>query len=57
MLSSDFKICMLYAFTSVEAGIENVKINVDSVEDEEFKKEMIKKYEKIIIQAKELYSL
>jgi hypothetical protein len=26
MLSSDFKICKMYAFTSVEAGIENVKI-------------------------------
>ena len=57
MLSSDFKICIMYAYTSVQAGIENVKINIDSVEDEEFKKEMIKKYEEIIIQAKELYSL
>ena len=57
MLSSDFKICIMYAYTSVQAGIENVKINIDSVEDEEFKREMIKKYEKIIIQAKELYSL
>ena len=52
MLSSDFKICMLYAFTSVEAGIENVKINVDSLKDEKYKKQMMEKYEKIYERAK-----
>ena len=57
MLSSDFKICIMYAYTSVQAGIENVKINIDSVEDKEFKREMIKKYEMINSQAKKLYSL
>ena len=57
MLSSDFKICLMYAYTSIQAGIENVKINIDSVEDEEFKKEMTNKYEMINMQSKELYSL
>ena len=57
MLSSDFKICLMYAYTSVQAGIENVKINIDSVEDEKFKKEMTNKYEIINMQSKELYSL
>ena len=28
MLVSDYKICMMYSFTSVEASIENVKINI-----------------------------
>ena len=55
MLSSDFIICIMYAYTSVQAGIENVKINVDSIKDEEFKKDMRKKYEELHIQAKELY--
>ena len=54
MLSSDFKICIMYAYTSVQAGIENVKINVDSIKDEEFKKDMIKKYEQILKEAKNL---
>lgn len=52
MLSSDFRICMLYAYTSVEAGIENVKINVDSLKDEKYKKQMMEKYEKIYEKAK-----
>lgn len=56
MLSSDFKICKMYAYTSVEAGIENVKINVDSVKDEKFRIDMTKKYEELYIQAKELYN-
>lgn len=37
MLSSDFKICKKYAFTSVEAGIINVEINLESVNDEKYK--------------------
>lgn len=57
MLSSDFKICKMYAFTSVEASIENVKINVDSVKDEKFKKDMVQKYEEIYEKAINLYNL
>ena len=56
MLSSDFKICMLYAFTSVEAGIENVKINVDSVKDEAYKNTLTEKYKKLYEEAKDIYN-
>lgn len=55
MLKSDFKICTLYAYTSVEAGIENVKINVESVKDEEFKRNMTEKYKEMYNEAKEIY--
>ena len=57
MLSSDFKICIMYAYTSVQAGIENVKINIDSVKDEKFKKDMVQKYEEIYEKAIKLYNL
>ena len=57
MLSSDFKICMLYAFTSVEAGIENVKINVDSVKDEAYKNTLTEKYKKLYEEAKNIYNV
>lgn len=55
MLVSDYKICMMYAFTSVEASIENVKINVDSIKDEKYRNKMIEKYQQIYKQARELY--
>ena len=54
MLASDFKICILYAYTSVEASIENVKINVESVRDEDYRKKMTAKYEAIYNEAKEI---
>ena len=46
MLESDFKICKYYAIASVRAAIENVYINVENIEDKEYK-EKIKKYRKI----------
>ena len=57
MLSSDFKICMMYAYTSVEASIENVKINVDSIKDEAYKKAITEKYEKLYEEAKNIYNV
>ena len=57
MLSSDFKICIMYAYTSIQAGIENVKINVNSVKDEGYIKEMIAKYEVIKKEADEVYNM
>ena len=57
MLSSDFKICMMYAYTSVEASIENVKINVDSIKDEAYKKTLTEKYEKLYEEAKNIYNV
>lgn len=56
MLSSDFKICMMYAYTSVEASIENVKINVDSIKDEAYKKTLTEKYKNLYEEAKNIYN-
>lgn len=44
MLSSDFKICCYYGFASVEASIVNIKINLDSIEDKNYKDEIRNKY-------------
>ena len=52
MMSSDFKICSLYGFSSVEASIINVKINLDSVKDEEYKEKKREEYLKIYEEAK-----
>ena len=57
MLSSDFKICIMYAYTSVEASIENVKINVASIKDEAYKKAITEKYEKLYEEAKNIYNV
>ena len=56
MLSSDFKICTMYAYTSVEASIENVKINVKSIKDEDYKNTLTEKYKKIYEEAKDIYN-
>lgn len=56
MLSSDFKICTMYAYTSVEASIENVKINVESIKDENYKNTLTEKYKKIYEEAKDIYN-
>ncbi len=48
MLSSDFKICAYYGMASVEASIVNVKINLDSIEDEQYKFETKLKYLKML---------
>ena len=57
MLSSDFKICIMYAYTSIQASIENVKINVNSVKDGGYIKEMIAKYELIKKEADKIYNM
>lgn len=57
MLSSDFKICTMYAYTSVEAGIENVKINVESIKDEAYKNILTEKYKKLYEDAKNIYNI
>ena len=54
MLSSDFKICIMYAYTSIQASIENVRINLNSVTDEVYRKEMTEKYEQILRETKNL---
>ena len=52
MLSSDFEICKDYAFASIKASIVNVKVNLKSVQDEEFKNDIKRKYHKIYEEAK-----
>ena len=48
MLSSDFKICKIYSKACIEAGIVNVNINLDSLNDEDYKNEIRNKYEEIL---------
>ena len=48
MLSSDFKICKYYAEASVNASKENLYINLNSIDDEEYKKQINENYENII---------
>lgn len=49
MLASDFEICRIYAIASVRASIVNIEVNLKSIEDERFKKEIkdiyLKNYE------------
>ena len=52
MLASDFKICILYAYTSVEASLENVKININSITDEEYRNKLQSKCDTIYEEAK-----
>lgn len=54
MLASDFKICAYYAFASVEASIVNIKINLDALEDESYKKEIESNYTKIYARAQDI---
>lgn len=54
MLASDFKICEYYAFASVEASIVNIEVNLNSITDEEYKKEIKNVYSKDYEEAKKL---
>ncbi len=38
MLKSDFEICVYYAYAALEASIVNIKVNLNSVDDTNFKK-------------------
>ena len=54
MLESDFKICKIYAFASIEASIVNVECNLNFVSDEEFKKKIRNTYNKEYEDARNL---
>lgn len=54
MLASDFKISSIYAFASVEASIVNIEVNLNSMKDEAFKKEIKKIYNKDYEEAKKV---
>lgn len=43
MLSSDFEICMIYAKASIKASIVNVRVNLENIDDQEYKKEIEEK--------------
>ena len=52
MLSSDFKICCYYAYASVESSIVNVEINLEGLEDENYKTKIKKKCREIYKEAR-----
>ena len=54
MMSSDFNICSLYGFSSVEASIINVKINLHEVKDVAFKEQKTEEYWKIHQEAEKI---
>lgn len=54
MLSSDFEISKKYAFSSVEASIVNIEINLKSVSDKDFVKKVREDYLKQYEEAKEM---
>lgn len=48
MLSSDFKICKLYAVASIKCAMENVKINLRAIKDEQYRNKIETECDKII---------
>lgn len=54
MLASDFKICAYYSFASIESAVVNVEINLSSIEDEEYKKQIKTIYTDILNEANKI---
>ena len=54
MLSSDFEISKKYAFSSIEASIVNIEINLKSVSDKDFVNKIRKDYMEKYEEAKKL---
>ena len=52
MLASDFKICAYYSFASIESAIVNVEINLNSIDDENYKKQIKDECTNILNEAK-----
>ncbi|MBR0426619.1 MAG: cyclodeaminase/cyclohydrolase family protein [Clostridia bacterium] len=48
MLSSDFKICKYYSIASIQSAMENVYINLKSVEDENYVNQIEEKCKQIL---------
>ena len=48
MLASDFKICKYYSIASVQSAMENVYINLKSIEDEEYTNRIENKCKEIL---------
>ena len=51
MLSSDFKICKYYSFASIQSAIVNVEINLESIDDNIYKRKIKEKCDKILKSA------
>ena len=54
MLLSDAKICKYYAYASIKSSIVNININLDPIEDVEYRNFVINKYTEILTNAKML---
>ena len=54
MLKSDFEICVYYAYAALEASIVNIKVNLNSVDDTNFKNSIEEKYKKMTKDANTL---
>ena len=52
MLASDFKICAYYSFASIESAIVNVEINLNSIDDGNYKKQIKDECINILNEAK-----
>ena len=52
MLASDFKICKYYSIASIWSAVEDVYINVKTIEDQEYKAEVENKCNKILANIK-----
>ncbi len=52
MLASDFEICKYYAYASVKAAIVNVNVNLESVKDENFRKQISDECNEILKKSK-----
>ena len=50
MLASDFKICKYYAEASIKASKENLFINLNSIEDEDYKNRINEEYKDLLSQ-------
>ncbi len=54
MLASDFEIAKLYAFSSIEACVVNIEVNLKSVQDAEFVRKIRNEYKTNVANARNL---
>lgn len=54
MLESDFRICKYYAFASVQSALENVYINVKSVNDKAYNDKILNECKNLLSEAENI---
>ena len=54
MLASDFEIAKLYAFSSIEACVVNIEVNLKLVQDAEFVRKIRNEYKTSVANARNL---